>query len=146
MLKMRLFLWSFAVALVCLCGPAGCSSAKKGAVVTGKVVLPPGVHLAKEDVGNLRLVPDDKNAKVPGAVLKSDLTFEFKDVPPGKYKVGVHLSAYSGTKDSEKREATYKKVNERYNAESSSKLTYDVTADSPQSILIDLSKGTVTKQ
>ncbi len=147
MLTTRLFPCLLASALICLAGVVGCgSSSNKGVTVTGKVILPSGVHLAENDVGTVHFVAKNKNAKAAGTGLKKDLTFEFNNVPPGMYKVGVKLDAYPGTKDTEKRNEIYERVNARFNADTNSPLTYEVTANSPQAIVIDLQKSTVSKQ
>jgi hypothetical protein len=139
-------LWLLVFALVCLVGSVGCGG-KKGSTVNGKIVLPPHVSMDKNDTGDVRLVPEvrDKTGKIGGSgnFNGSDLTFSLKDVVPGKYKVGVTLTAYPGS--SKEKEAAFKKVNEQFNVEGASKMTYEVTADSEQSITIDLAAGTVSK-
>src|SRR5439155_23373531 len=146
MLKTGLRLWLLVCILICLVGSVGCSG-KKGIVVKGKVVLPAGVQLDKNDSVSVRIVPESKDKSGKGGasagVNVSDLTFTLKDVAPGKYKAGATFSTYGSTKQ---HEAEFKKLNEKYDPEGSSPLTYEVTSDSEQSITIDLAAGKVTKQ
>jgi hypothetical protein len=135
--------------LICLAsGPVGCGS-KKGVTVKGKVVLPPNVKLDKEDSINLRFVPTkrDKTGKsgTGGSVSPSDLTFTIKDVEPGSYKIGATFSAYPG-KDNKEREKSFMRLNKEFDPEESSKLTFEVTSDPEQSIVVDFVAGTVSKQ
>jgi hypothetical protein len=146
---MKTGFWQLVLAstLVCLTGIAGCGS-KKGSVVNGKVVLPAGAHLDKDDSGTITFVPEkaDKSGKGGGAgpINPSDLTFFARDIAPGKYKIKVNLSAYPG-KENEKRAKVLEGINQHFD-DANTKLTYEVTADAQQSITIDLAHGTVSKQ
>jgi hypothetical protein len=148
MLKTGFRLWLLVAALICLVGPVGCGG-KKGSTVNGKLVLPPNLQVDKTDTGDVRLIPETRDKSGKGGATAnfngSDLTFTLKDVAPGKYKVGVTLTPYPG-KENKERDATFKKINHQYDVEGGSKLTYEVTSDSEQSITIDLVAGTVTKK
>lgn len=145
MLPKRLSASLIAAALLCLLGPAGCGGAK-GNKLTGSVVLPPGVKMEPNDSGGIRFIPAGKTGKVAAAGLDpKTLTFTAKDVQPGKYKVGLTLDAYPGPAR-DKRQKVFEDLGKRYNPDSTSPLTYEVTADPEQSIVIDLSKNTVTKK
>jgi predicted small lipoprotein YifL len=133
---------------VCLLVLAGCG--KKNAIVNGKIILPANIKLIESDRGKIIFVPEDKNAPASSATISSsDNSFVVngpanKGVPLGKYKITVQLQPYPGEKGSEKRSDLFARLNDKYDPEVS-KLTYEVTADSTQSITINLIKGTVTK-
>jgi hypothetical protein len=143
----RSLLASFGVVLFLAagCGPS------KGAPVTGKVVLPANLKPADEDSVEVSFFPDDgKNkrgatamAKPPGLTFTANSS-ETKGVLPGKYKIAVKVTPYMGSPGSQDRKLKFDDaINKAYDA-TSTKLTYEV-APGAQSITIDLTKGTVTK-
>lgn len=126
----------------------GCG--KKGAPVKGKLVLPPEVKLADNDTVKVTFIPDKTGAEgYSGKVSPSDLSFVVdsgnkKGVQPGKYKVAVSIQPYPGGEGTAERKQKLQPLNSAYDP-GTTKLTYDVTSDSNQSITIDLTKGSVTK-
>jgi len=136
---LRLFPVVFLVALT-----AGCS--EKSSTINGKLVLPAGVKLEQQDSVVVSFVPDPPAEGKNGAtapVNAADLTFAAKGVAPGKYKVSVIVTPYPGP-DSAKRTQALQPITDRFNAQNT-KLRYDVTSDSQQSITIDLAKDKVDK-
>ncbi|HWG44651.1 MAG TPA: hypothetical protein VN688_17875 [Gemmataceae bacterium] len=133
---------------VCLLVLAGCG--EKAAVVKGTIVLPSHIKLIDTDQGKILFVPQEKNTPASSATISSsDNSFVVNGptnhgVPLGKYKIIVRFKPYPGDPSSENRAQLFARINDKYDEEVS-KLTYEVTADSTQSITIDLIKGTVTK-
>jgi hypothetical protein len=133
---------------LCLLVLSGCGPS--GAIVNGKVILPGDVKLTDTDMARLSFIPEGKKGQVyPANVSKSDNTFVAhgtgkRGIPAGKYTIAVDLQPDLGSSDSKKRSALFDPINKKYDAVHS-KLTYEVTAESPQSITVDLVKGTVTK-
>jgi hypothetical protein len=140
----------FGVALLFV---TGCGSGK-GAPVSGKVVLPNSIKLVdtagSEDRIEVIFVPDDPKKKGTTATAKPPgLTFtantpETTGVLPGKYKIAVNVSPYMGGPGSQERKQRLDDLINKQYAADTTKLTYEVTAG-PQTITIDLTKGTVTK-
>jgi len=141
---------------VALLASAGCGPGK-GTPVSGKVVLPGKMTFEKDDSVEIVFIPED--AKKRGATVfatasgkSSDVSFtnlntaETTGVLPGKYKVTVKVTPYAGAPGSNERKRAFDDaINKQYDA-IVSKLTYEVAAGSePQTITIDLGKGTVTK-
>jgi len=113
--------------------------------VSGKIVLPPNTKLIETDSVAVNFMPEDaKNKGGSTTASPTDLTIRPIELPTGKFKVTVQLQAYPGSKDHEKRNATFDTLNKGFDARTS-KLTYDVTAEPEQAITIDLGKGTITK-
>lgn len=124
----------------------GCSAGSKGAKVSGtlmnngKAYLPPDKGSA-----NIQFVPAEAGSKLPTCSGSADPTtgmFEIagpeakQRVLPGKYKVAVTATV----------PGTYKDLFEQAFAGNNTPLTYEVTADPEQKIVIDLAKKTITKQ
>jgi hypothetical protein len=136
------------VTALCLLPLAGCGT--KGYTVTGKVVLPANVKMAADDSVTILFAPEDpKGTSAPAEFTPSDNTFvakgpEGKGLPPGKYKVSVQITPYPGKPESAQRATQLSGINSAYDL-ANTKMTYEVTKDSSQSITIDLTKGTVTK-
>lgn len=129
---------SLALVLVLGCGGG------KTVTVSGKLVLPPKVKLAETDSIAVTFAPEDKDGKSASATVSpKDLTFNAQ-VPPGKYKIGVTVQPYAGTKDAEARTKEINAVIGSFDAAATA-LRYEVTAESTQSVTIDLAKGTVSK-
>jgi hypothetical protein len=133
----------------CVFALTGCGSSQKGATLKGTVVLPSNVKLAENDSATVGFAPDGTEGQsFVAAINPADLSFVAKGpagkgITPGKYKITVNFQPYIPGESKQK--AIFEDVNARYNAQNS-RLSYEVTADSQQSITIDLSKGTVTKQ
>jgi hypothetical protein len=127
------------------CGPS------KGSPVTGKVVLPAAFKLADEDQVEVSFLPDDPKvkrgatamAKPPGLTFTAN-TSETTGVLPGKYKIAVKVTPYMGSPGSQERKQKFDDAINKHYESYNTKLTYEVTAGA-QSITIDLTKGTVTK-
>jgi len=141
----------FGVALlVAGCGPG------KGAPVSAKVVLPPGLSLANNDQIEVTLVPDDPKVKrgasgraegtdkATEVVVSAINTSETTGVLPGKYKVAVRVTPYAGGQGSENRKRAFEDTINKKFATDTTPLTYEVTGDT-NNISIDLGKRTVTK-
>ena len=133
--------------VLCLILVSGCDSGK-GVTVSGKLILPRNMKLAETDSVSVTFIPED-NAKAGGAVATvnpSTLTFDTA-VKPGKYKVAVTVQPYAGTPDSDKRGRAFSDALGMYSAGGSA-LSYEVTSDSKQSIVIDVSSqgGSVRKE
>jgi len=131
------------------CGPG------KGAPVSGKVVLPGNLKLVDtanmEDEVEVTFIPDDPKvkrgatakAKPPGLTFTAN-TSETTGVLPGHYKIAIKITPYGGAPGSQDRKQRFDDViNKAFDA-STTKLSYDVVAGA-QTITIDLTKGTVTK-
>ncbi len=134
--------------VLCLLVLPGCG--KSGATVKGTLVLPRNVKLMDTDSVRISFTPEDKKGQgYPAKLSVADNSFvaqgpSKKGIPAGKYTVAVQLQPYMGSPHSERRAAYFASLNKNFNA-AHSKLTYEVTAESPQTITIDIPKGTVTK-
>jgi len=136
-----LALTAAAVALAFL--PAGCGG-KKPVNVTGKLVLPSKFKLKDTDTIQLIFVPDDKTDTTAVATVEKTGEFKSSTVVPGKYKVTVKVDPYAGEPGNDKRQKEFEGFNKAHDL-ANSKLTYDFTSDSNQSITIDTEKDTITK-
>ncbi len=131
---------------------AGCGGPGKGTPLSGKVVLPKDLKLQKEDSVSITFVPDggDTTRAATAKLNAEDMTFtantsETTGVLPGKYKITVSITPYPGTSGSETRVRQFNDgINKQFN-DAQTKLSYEVTAGGPNTITIDLAKGTVTK-
>jgi hypothetical protein len=138
-LPLRLF------ALLCCaaaCTVLGCSSSNN---VKGKVVLPAGVQVDKQDSIQITLASADGKTSVGGAVDPSSLTFTIGNretkIPAGKYKVAVSCQAYPNP-DSKTRQRQLDDAFAPFAADKTP-LTVDVTGAPGQQITVDLSSKTV---
>jgi hypothetical protein len=115
------------------------------AQVSGTVVFPSKVNLQESDLVQINFVSDVKEVKGRTALFsKENKSFVCKQLTPGaKYKITVVMGCVPGP-ESAKRAKELEPINKMYDA-SSSKLSYQLTDDSQQSIALDLEKGTVTK-
>lgn len=132
----------FASLTLCL---AGCSR-EAGAKITG-VLHNNGQPLQTSDKERvtIALIPTKKEEKStkasPGAEFKrEDATFVFVGpgaglVPPGDYRVSVVVRTREGTD----------RLRDQFSAETSP-LTYSVTVEDRQQIVIDIAKKTVTRK
>jgi hypothetical protein len=121
---------------------AGCS--ERTASISGKVVLPSQVKLDENDAVAIIFHPENDTGLVPNGIFsKTDNTFVAKDVPPGKYKISVMITAYPGKNADQHNAVLNKYINDPYGREAT-KLHCEITADSSQSVTIDAIKGTVT--
>jgi hypothetical protein len=135
----RLFL-----ACACLLPLAGCGGSRP-VTVSGKVILPAGVKMGEGDTGNILFAPEEQSGKPSTANFSKELTFETKDIRPGKYKVVVRIDQYMGAKGNEKRARDYQMVNKAFD-DKASKLTLEVAQEpAQQSVTIDLPGGSVRK-
>ena len=126
---------------------SGCGDGNPATIkISGKVVLPPGTKVADTDSIMLTFTPmeGDKGGG-GGAVNAKDLTFPAFTVAPGKYKVSVNFSPYPGEPGSDKRVAAFEQLNKAY-GQMASRITYEVTAEKEQPIVIDMAKGSAVKQ
>jgi YbbR domain-containing protein len=122
----------------------GCGSSEKTSPVTGKVTMPSGIKLTETDTITIDFQPDEAGKTKGGTVdIKGTESNFTVNVPPGKHKVSVTVKPYPGEKDSEKRGRDISNVVGMYKLGASS-LRYQVE-DGPQTITIDLVKGTVNK-
>jgi hypothetical protein len=122
----------------------GCGDATTPRKVTVKVVLPSDTKLQDTDTLVVVFTPEGNGTAVTAQGNAKDGTFT-TEVLPGKYKLSVGVQPYPGSKDDEKRRESFdKKLNKQYSA-GSTKLSYEVTGDSSQSITLDLATGTVKK-
>jgi hypothetical protein len=114
--------------------------------LSGKLILPPGVKVAETDSIMVTLTPTegDKGGG-SGTVNAKDLTFSNVKVAPGKYKVLVNFSPYQGEPGSDKRVAAFEMVNKAYDLKNS-KIICEVGTEKEQSVVIDMAKGSATKQ
>ena len=134
---------------VCLLALAGCSG-KKGATVKGTLVPPPNVQLAGSDVVQMLFAAQDpggQNSPVsfpsgPQSFVANGPVRE--GVLPGKYKITVAIQSY-GVAPDPKHAAALAALSARYD-DAHTKLMYEVTRDSVQTITVDLGQGTVTRQ
>ncbi len=67
-----------------------------------------------------------------------DMSFEMKDIVPGKYKIGISITPYAGEKGSEKRAPAFDALNKAF-APTATSLSFEVAQDSAQSIAADRS-------
>jgi len=130
--------WSTIVVLAV----AGCGGSNPVAV-TGKIVPPANVKLVDTDSVTLDFVAEDPKGKSAATDAK-DLAFTSKDIIPGKYQVVVQIQPYSGLPDSEKRARVFEALNNKFSRQHS-KLAVEISKDAQQSIVIDLDKGSVSK-
>jgi hypothetical protein len=127
---------------------AGCGSVPRGKV-KGKVVLPQGVKLEKDDSLQVIFVTEGPSPEsAAGKVDPSDLTFhveggEGKGVPAGKVKVSVTCTPYAGNPGSQERKIKLDKLFDPFVA-SKTPLSVELTTGE-QTITVDLDKKTVTK-
>jgi hypothetical protein len=124
---------------------SGCS--EKSSTISGKLVLPSGVKLEQQDSVTVGFLPDpaaEGKTGATAAVNIADSTFTAKDLKPGKYKLTVNITPYPGDPNTAKRAKAVESLNEKHNA-GSTKLRYDVTNESQQSITVDLTKDSVSK-
>jgi hypothetical protein len=119
--------------------------------VKGTLVLPPKLTLLETDQVAISFQPADskEGGGGTGVYTPADKSFivksaDGKGLPPGKYEVSVRITPYPGSADSEKRAALFSELNTKY--ASGAGLTYDVTDEATQNIVIDLDKGTITKK
>lgn len=143
-LPIRIVLVLPLLAVVALTGCSG--GAKSSVTLSGKVVLPNNVKLADNDNVTITFLPEDKGDLPAAAVISKDSgTFESKTtVSKAKYKITVRIEPYMGSPDAEKRAASFDSVNNAFSRDAT-KLSYETTSDSKQSITIDMNAGTVTK-
>lgn len=123
----------------------GCSG-EKGATLVGTLVEDgQPVQVAEKEIVLLSVTPTDSDEKSlkasPGAEFKrDDASFRFVGpgkglVPPGSYKVSLTIRPREGT--------------DRFGgifSGDASPLTYTVTAESIQEIIIDVKKKTITRK
>src|SRR5438105_2386907 len=131
-------------ALLCCAGVlclSGCGGPKSG-TVKGKVVLPAGLKLEKDDSLQVTLSPVTANAPGGGGakVDPSDLTFtnkgpEGKGVQAGKYKVSVTFNPYTSDDAAMKRKRDIDTMLAPFSIDKTP-LTVDLTG-SDQEITID---------
>jgi hypothetical protein len=143
---LRLMLVSLALCLLVL---SGCG--KGGVKLKGTLVLPPGLQLNDTDSVTISFVPEGTQGPVyTGAFSPGDNSFVVngptsKGISPGKYKVAMGLRPSPGSSDEKARSNLFNdKVNTKYNA-TATKLIYEVTEESSQTITIDLAMGTIAK-
>jgi hypothetical protein len=124
----------------------GCGGGKSPVTVSGKLVLPNTLKLADTDNVTISFLPEDK-ADLPAMAMysKESGTFECKTtVGKAKYNITVRIDPYMGAPDAEKRAASFETVNNAFSRDAT-KLKYETTQDGKQSITVDLTAGTVTK-
>jgi hypothetical protein len=119
--------------------------------VKGNLVVPPNVSLQETDQVSISFQPADSKEGGGGMAVYTPADKSFvvksadgKGLPPGKYKIAVRIVPYPGSADSEKRAASFADLNTKYS--SGEALTYEVTNDATQDIVIDLASGKVTKK
>jgi hypothetical protein len=133
---------------VCLFLLTGCGAG--GQPVNGTVVFPPNVTLQSDDSIAIVFQPEDPSGKAAnGQVSPDDKTFIAKGpngggIPPGKYTVALTITPYTGHPDYKKRAKMIEDFNKQYST-TPTRLAYEVKSDSPQSIMVDLVRGSVTK-
>jgi len=135
-----------ALPLVALLSLTGCSGGKGPVTVSGKLVLPNNVTLADNDNVTISFLPEEK-ADLPAVAVfsKEGGSFECKTtVSKAKYNITVRIEPYPGSPNAEKRAGSFETLNNAFSRDST-KLKYETTADSRQSITLDLTAGTVTK-
>jgi len=122
---------------------AGCES--KGSKVTGQLLVNGKPYIAPEKASvSIVFASADTNAKLPACSATYDnSTGNFtvngptrgRGILPGKYKVAVTSTTYGGSEGDQFKDAF---------SLPKTPLTYEVTAASEQSIVIDLTKRTIT--
>ncbi len=133
---------------------AGCSP-PKGTPVSGKLLLPSGTSLEKDDVVEITFRPEGDAKSASGNVSatekSSSVAFTAKTagiptgVLPGKYRIGVKITPYAGMpKSNDRKRVLDEGLNQKFNVEKSP-LTCEVTADLQNDFTIDLDKGNVKK-
>jgi hypothetical protein len=125
------------------CGGAAAGNAVEVTVSSTKMKL--------EDTDSIEVVftPEGQAdpATATGSAKDQPLKAGRSDAPgvvPGKYKLIVRITPYAGMAPQQRVEAI-KEFNKQFEA-TTSKLSYEVTADANQSIVIDLDANTVTKK
>lgn len=142
---LSLLVFAFGLLVVAGCGGG---AGKKAAVLKGKVILPSNIKLGESDSASINFNPETEgDPNLTAVVNPVDLTFtatgvKGKGTPPGNYKISVVLQPYTPGV-SPLRQAC-DELNNRY-SDGSTPLSYNLTEEPQQSITIDLSKGTVTK-
>jgi hypothetical protein len=126
---------------------SGCGS--RTVTVKGTLAPPPNVQLQDDDSVSINFVPDGGEGS-GGLAIYTPANKSFvvksadgKGIAHGKYKVVVNITPYPG-QGSEQRANAFAELNGRFGPQGA--LTYDVTNDSNQDIVIDLGKGTVAKK
>jgi hypothetical protein len=139
-LRSRLSLVSIGIGFFLL---GGCG--QRTVTVSGTALFPDGVKLESTDSVQIIFAPDDKAKAAPLALFsQEDKSFVCKDVLPGtKYKISLRIEPRMGAPDAQKRAASFEALNKAFDR-TNTKLTYQATDDSSQSVAIDLVKGTVT--
>ncbi|HBI45310.1 MAG TPA: hypothetical protein DDY78_21030 [Planctomycetales bacterium] len=128
---------------------SGCGG--RTASVKGTLDFPPNLTLMDTDQVSISFQPGDSKQGGGGLGIYTPTDKSFivqsadgKGLPPGKYKVAVKIVPYPGSPDSEKRMASFSDLNTKYDTGAS--LSYDVTDEATQNIVINLEKGTITKK
>lgn len=139
------FRWILISVSICLLSLGGCGG-QKPIKLSGKLKLPPNVNLVETDSVQITFSKEggDKGGTVATVNVK-DMSFEMKDIVPGKYKIGVSITPYAGEKGSEKRASAFDALNKAF-APTATSLSFEVAQDSAQSIVIDMAAGSVTKK
>jgi hypothetical protein len=150
MLRMKLLRVSGVLLFVGLLGLAGCSGARP-VTIQGKLIMPKNVPMGEptgkegaQDTLTLTFLKEGEDKAFSIQVNPKELTFESKEIIPGKYKVGFQVGLYAMPTGNPKRQYEVQMFNKAHAAQSS-KMTYEVTAESPQSITVDLTKEQVTR-
>jgi hypothetical protein len=141
--RARLLLVSIGIGLLLV---PGCG--RRMVTVSGTASFPDTVKLVSTDSVQILFVPEDKaEKKVPAAALNpSDKAFSSNEILPGaKYKIAVRIDPAFGSTDGPKRAASFDGLNKAYDR-ASTKLAFQASDESSQSIAIDLVRGTVTKK
>jgi hypothetical protein len=147
-LRPALILPAVGLALLAL---SGCGPSR--ATVKGTVVFPNDLQLKNDDDVQISFTPEDNKSEGAtsgyGVYNPADKTFviktaDQKGLPPGKYRVGVQLTAYPGHEDTDQRQAYLDAFNANHSG-GSGKLTYEVRGGT-QDITIDLGSNTITKK
>lgn len=114
--------------------------------VSGTAIFPDTVKLESTDSVQIAFVPEDKaEKKAPGALFtQDDKSFVCNEILPGaKYKISVRIDPAFGSADGPKRAPSFDALNKAFDR-ASTKLAFQATEESSQSITLDLVKGTVT--
>jgi len=118
--------------------------------VSGTVAFPSSVKLAENDTVSVGFVPAGGGQGITAKFNNADQSFNFEQtaetlggIPPGKYKIVVKVTPYAGMPGSDKRKSALDPLNKKFDADASP-LTYEV-APGENKVVIDLTKGTVTK-
>jgi hypothetical protein len=138
--------WCYIPLGLALIALAGCS--RRTVTVSGTVTFPDKVTLQKDDIVQIVFIPESKEETKAGLAIfsRDDKSFVCKDVLPGtKYKIAVHIEPPFGAENVKKRAAAFADVNKAFDR-AATKLKYEASEESSQSITIDLAKGAVTKQ